>query len=116
MKATDLMARINKPILFTPTHGGRHAFGYEAEILPDICDYVLECHDAEPKSKETPSKNVVACYALVRALAKVGIIALVDEATGYQFDRARNALARILEKFIVRTLNSRKGTFNLFNC
>jgi len=29
----------------------------------------------------------------VRAFARVGIIALVDEATGYQYDRTRNSLA-----------------------
>lgn len=36
--------------------------------------------------------------ALVRSLAKVGIIALVDEATGFQEIRARNELQRILER------------------
>ena len=33
----------------------------------------------------------------MRALAHVGIIALVDEATGYQYERAKTALAEILE-------------------
>jgi hypothetical protein len=31
-----------------------------------------------------------------------GIIALVDEATGYQRDRAKDALSKILEAFIER--------------
>src|SRR5438105_14270858 len=35
--ANDLMARINEPVLFMPTHGGRHAYGYEAEVLPEFC-------------------------------------------------------------------------------
>ena len=34
----------------------------------------------------------------------VGIIALVDEATGYQRDRVRDALAEILEAFIAKEL------------
>ena len=49
--------------------------------------------------------------ALVRGLAHVGIIALVDEATGYQADRARDALAKILERFIAKELRPWVKTF-----
>ena|ERR1700710_2034171 len=35
---------------------------------------------------------------------EVGIIALVDEAAGYQKERARDALAKILEEFIAKEL------------
>ena len=41
---------------------------------------------------------------LVRGFARVGIIALVDEATGYQKDRACDALAKILEAFVAKEL------------
>jgi hypothetical protein len=51
------------------------------------------------------------CEILVRGFARVGIIALVDEATGYQQDRARDALARILEAFIVKELQPYVQTF-----
>ena len=40
----------------------------------------------------------------MRGLAHVGIIALVDEATGFQNERARDALAQILEKLIAKEL------------
>jgi hypothetical protein len=102
--ANDLTARINEPILFMPTHGGRHAYGYEAQILPEVCDYILACRDSGLMNGDRPSKIVVACDALVRALAKVGIIALVDEATGYQEVRDRLALQKILEHFISKEL------------
>jgi hypothetical protein len=48
-----------------------------------------------------PMKTPVADRAdiLMRGLAHTGIIALVDEATGYQKDRAMDSLARILEAF-----------------
>ena len=39
---------------------------------------------------------------LMRALAHVGIIALVDEATGYQEVRDRLALQEILDKFLLK--------------
>ena len=48
---------------------------------------------------------------LVRGLARVGIIALVHEATGYQEIRAKNALAVILEKFIAKELQAWVQTF-----
>jgi hypothetical protein len=43
--------------------------------------------------------------------AKVGIIALVDEATGYQDFRRKDALARILEKFVAKELRPYIRTF-----
>ena len=51
------------------------------------------------------------CEILVRGLARVGIIALVDEATGFQKDRAKDALARILEAFIAKELRPWLKTF-----
>ena len=41
----------------------------------------------------------------------MGIIALVDEATGYQADRARDALAKILEEFVAKELRKWVKTF-----
>jgi hypothetical protein len=40
------------------------------------------------------------CEMLVRGFARVGIIALFDEAVGFQRDRANGSLARILEKHL----------------
>jgi hypothetical protein len=51
------------------------------------------------------------CEILLRGLARVGIIALVDEATGYQRDRAKDALAKILEAFIAKELQAWVQTF-----
>jgi hypothetical protein len=48
---------------------------------------------------------------LVRALAHTGIIALVDEATGYQELRAKDALARILEAFVAKEIQAWIQTF-----
>jgi hypothetical protein len=48
---------------------------------------------------------------LMRGLAHVGIISLVDEATGYQEFRQRDALARILEAFIDKELQPWVQTF-----
>ncbi len=108
--SNDLMARITNPIKFKPLHGGSTAYGYEATILVDLCDSVLE---ARSQGKLNRQQEHIAdqCEILVRAFARVGIIALVDEATGYQEARARNALEEILDKFIAAELRKWAKTF-----
>jgi len=86
------------------------AFGYEATILADICDAVLAARK-EGVLQAQQAHIAAQCEILVRAFARVGIIALVDEATGYQADRAKDALARILEQFIAKELRKWIKTF-----
>ena len=108
--SNDLTSRMNHPIRFRAPTGGTVATGYEAEILPDICDAVLAARRAGALHY---SQAHIAEQAeiLVRGLARVGIIALVDEATGYQRDRAKDALAKILEAFIAKELQPYVPTF-----
>jgi hypothetical protein len=110
LQVNDLIARINSPVRFYPPHGGNPADGYEATILPDICDVVLEARRLE---RLLPQQEHLAkqCEILVRGFAKVGIIALVDEVTGYQDARSRDALAKILEQFIAKELRKWIKTF-----
>jgi len=50
----------------------------------------------------SPRQKIIAdqCEILVRSFAKVGIIALVDEATGYQYEREKAELQVILKTYI----------------
>jgi len=105
-----LMETIESPIRFVPPHGGGAAYGYPATMLADICDAVLEAKEtgALKKQQEHIAHQAVV---LVRGFARVGIIALVDEATGYQKERARDALATILEAFVAKELQPWVKTF-----
>lgn len=105
----DLMAAA-KPIPYIPLHGGAPAYGIKAEAIPLICKVWLEAEDNEQLHK---SQQRLARQAdiIIRGLATVGIVALVDEATGYQEDRERNALARILEAYIAKELRPWIHTF-----
>lgn len=107
---TDLVTALKSPIKFIPPHGGRSAYGYPATVLADICEAVLAARAVEDM---TPTQLAIAkqCEVLVRGFARVGIIALVDEATGYQADRARDALAQILEAFVAQELQPYVQTF-----
>lgn len=108
--SADLLAMIEKPIRFMPQRGGGAAFGYPATLLADICDAVLAARRAGALQKQ---QEHIAHQAeiLVRGFARVGIIALVDEATGYQKDRATDALSKILEAFIEKELQPWVRTF-----
>ncbi len=97
------------PILFSAP-GVPKAWGYRAELLPQVCDVYLSAHDDGVLLK-SQEKFAKACYVLMRGLAKVGIIALVDEATGYQRIREERSLARILEEFIAQELQPWTKTF-----
>ena len=90
--------------------GGRVAHGYAAEVLPQVCEVFLRARDDKPLlgSQAHIAKQ---CDIVMRGLAHVGIIALVDEATGYQEVRARKDLERILERFISKELLKWAKTF-----
>lgn len=106
----DLSARVSSPIRFTPPHGGNPANGYEATILPDICSALIKA-DQEGKLDARLKYMAVQAAILQHGFATVGIIGLVDEATGYQHIRARDALQAFLDRFLRKELAAWVKTF-----
>ncbi|HEX9059126.1 MAG TPA: P63C domain-containing protein [Clostridia bacterium] len=94
-----------------PGAGGSavNTYGYRAEVLVDICDLLLEYRK---HNKLTPAQTRLATQAeiLTRAFAKVGVIALIDEATGYQ--KAKNEYQKILELYIAKEIRPWIMTFD----
>lgn len=84
--------------------------GYEATLLIEICDKYLE---AREKDMLHPNQLGLAKQAeiIMRATAKVGIIALIDEATGYQRFREKHALQLKLQAFIAEEIQEWARTF-----
>lgn len=80
--------------------GDRVVRGYEASILPAVCNVWLRAREAGALQSQQLAKAQKA-ELLTRALAETGIVALVDEATGYQSVRPQNALQEYL-KLIIR--------------
>jgi P63C domain len=79
------------------------ANGSEATRLIEICEKYLEARDKE-LLKSNQLKLAIQADIIMRSCAKVGIIALIDEATGYQKVRAKNALQLKLQAFIAEEL------------
>ena len=108
--SSELINKMKSAIRFRAPMGGYIATGYEATILPDLCEAVLAAR--EGGALRGDQLHIARqCEILVRGLARVGIIALVDEATGYQRDRTKDALAKILEAFIAKELQPWLPTF-----
>ena len=95
---TAELAAIETPMEYRMPNGAR-SIGYRAEILPMLCEVYL---DANHENVILPNQRAAtkAAEILIRGLARVGIIALVDEATGYQEVRARYELQAILEAYV----------------
>lgn len=100
----DLSARAGADIRFVlPRQGGNPALAYDATILEDLCSAIIA---ADAAGKLAPNQKHIGKQARIlhRGFAKVGVIALVDEATGFQQDRPAHALAEILDAFIAKEL------------
>lgn len=85
------------------TLAGNTAHGIDASLIPKICSIWL---DARKAGVLGPRQEQIADRAemLLRSLAEVGIVALVDEATGYQSSRPRDALQQYLEMIVRKEL------------
>lgn len=79
------------------------AFGREATVLIELCERYLQARDFD-QLRGKQKRIALQAGIIVRACAKIGIIALVDEATGYQKVRAQNALRLKLQAFISEEL------------
>ena len=95
----ELMARLNSPVEYVPMRGGRSAFGYDGELLVEICKVVIAAKEAGAL-RSNQIKYAAVAQTLLQSVAVIGIISLIDEATGYQDIRDRLALQAILDQFL----------------
>jgi P63C domain len=82
---------------------GLESIGYKAELLPSVCYVFIDANEAGALMR-TQKHIADRCKILVRGFATIGIIALVDEATGFQYDRNRDELQTILKAYISEEL------------
>lgn len=99
----DLSLLGHDPIKYIPNNAGGIAHGLKADLIPNICDVWLKARDAGILT-QSQKKIAEKADVLMRGLAHVGIVALVDEATGYQDFRARDELQLILKAYISEEL------------
>lgn len=88
--------------------------GFNAMILPLVCDLYLRAREAGAIKLPSQLASAAKAEILIRSLAKVSIIALVDEATGYNTEKGRavDALQQFLNKFMRDDAAKWVKTFN----
>lgn len=86
-----------KPVTYHSGEGDIE--GYEAEALPEICNIWLQARQDGALNPQQADR-AQAAEIVMRGLAELGVIALVDEATGYQDTRDHDALQAILDKYL----------------
>lgn len=106
---SELLSVLNSPSSYRHPNGGI-AFAIKAELIPRVCEVWLKARDTGAL-RATQIVTATKADILMRGLAHVGIVALVDEATGFQDDRDRRALAKILEAFVAKELKPWVHTF-----
>ncbi len=95
---TKELEDVLEPVEYVSKRGQR-TLGYRAELLPLVCETYVKARNAGVlNARQLPVAN--QAEILLKALSKVGIIGLVDEATGYQEVRERDELQRILAAYV----------------
>jgi P63C domain len=94
---------LNQTIQFSIPGTQYKGNGFEATLLLDICDAYLRAREADALA---PNQHDIAKQSeiITRACAKVGIIALIDEATGYEAFKKKRDLQLKLQAFIAEDL------------
>ena len=70
-------------------------YGYDALLLPKVCGVYIDA-DADEALWKSQEHIARRASVLVRGLAEIGIIQLVDEATGYDEQKAEDELVELL--------------------
>jgi hypothetical protein len=96
----ELSEKLRNPVVFVPFHGGNPAYGQEATALMDFCELILKCQDEGLLAGVRQAHYAKEAQKVIRAFAKVGIIAVIDEVTGYQFKRPHDELRKLLALYV----------------
>jgi P63C domain len=85
--------------------------GITAEHFLDVCRGYVAALQSGALNTDRQREIAIQCSTLLSSCAKVGLIALIDEATGYQYERAEDALQVKLRAFIADELRAWEKTF-----
>lgn len=87
------------------------ARGITAESFCDLCTAYVTALEANALQSDRQREIAAHAGMFLAASAKVGLLALIDEATGYQYDRAEDALRFKLKLFLEDEMRKWEKTF-----
>lgn len=94
--------RNNLPQYKTKTGGRFTPFG--ADIFVDLCKAYVDAKHKGDLKLESQMAVADRLYIIMTAFAKTGLSAIIDEVTGYQYDREQDELQRLLSKYVSEEL------------
>jgi len=95
----NLREKIDSPINFKPLISDI-AHGYEADILADVARAIIAAEESGVGLTKAQLPLAAQARILLHAFAKIGVVALIDEATGYQQIRDPGALRLLVQQYI----------------
>jgi hypothetical protein len=96
--SNELYERVKNPIKFKVNKVT--AYGYSSDTLIDIAEAVIMADNAGVlMSQQRPI--AYQCRVITSSLTRIGLIALIDEATGYQKKRDSEELQKILSAYLL---------------
>jgi hypothetical protein len=98
------LREVTNSVEYMSKNGKNILKGYKAEILPMMCDVYLEARRKGGVLTKSQEPLAIAAEILSQGLSRLGITALIDEATGYQYVRDKLALEKILEAYVNKEL------------
>lgn len=94
----ELHERIRNPIRFRIDR--TVAYGFESDTLIDIAEAVIRADNAGQLQKQQAA-IAHQCRVITSSLTRIGLIALIDEATGHQEKRDSDELQQILTAYLL---------------
>lgn len=91
--------------------GNKRVYGVSAECFLEICRAFVRARDADELSTGRQIQIAKNANAFLSACANVGLLALIDEATGYQYTRAEDALRVKLRAYLEEEMRPWEKTF-----
>lgn len=95
--SNELMEALASPIRFALKRSQLEALGYEATLLPQVCGVIIKAAGSLTSQQKPMLESAMA---LLTGFANVGIIALVDEATGYIADKRKDEYRKHFQAFV----------------
>ncbi|EHF4450209.1 hypothetical protein JZS82_000927 [Salmonella enterica subsp. enterica serovar Derby] len=96
----ELSEGLSRRRLFKINKGAAPAYGIEASLLPKICNVYLKMRDQGDALQSSQIPISVQADIIMRGLAEVGIVALVDEATGHIDEKRQDEYRILFQEFI----------------
>lgn len=87
------------------------AKGLTADAFLDICAGLVRAMNSDAQLTERQRSMAVRASALLAACAKIGLIALIDEVTGNQYDRPADELQMKLKAYLADEMRKWERTF-----